>query len=174
MFSGLSQNFWINLIGFQLIWWICVLFGNTWLLAVCVLLGFHLLFHREPIVETSTILICAIIGFCIDALLTLKGMFIFPNDSSLPPIWLFALWMSFSATLRQSLGFFSKHYLLAAILGAFGGSGAYLTAENFGQFSFGMPFWYSGFLLALIWAALFPLLIWVSHRYPRSRHAKTA
>lgn len=182
MFSGISQNFWINLIGFQIIWWVCVLFGNTWLAITWALLGCHLLFHREPISEACYILICATIGFGIDALLTFKGIFIFQESvfqdsslkesSSIPPLWLFALWISFSATLRQSLGFFSKHYVLAAILGAVGGSGSYLTAEKFDQVSFGFPTWDTGFLLAFIWLILFPLLIWISHYIPRGRYAK--
>lgn len=182
MFSGISQNFWINLIGFQIIWWVCVLFGNTWLAITWALLGCHLLFHREPISEACYILICATIGFGIDALLTFKGIFIFQESafqdsslkesSSIPPLWLFALWISFSATLRQSLGFFSKHYVLAAILGAVGGSGSYLTAEKFDQVSFGFTTWHTGFLLAFIWLILFPLLIWISHYIPRGRYAK--
>jgi len=192
MFSGISQNFWINIIGFQLIWWGCVLFGNTWLAIIWALLGCHLLFHREPIPEACYILICATLGFGIDTLLTFKGFFIFqdsvlqgavlqgstlqsqsPQESSvIPPLWLFALWISFSATLRQSLGFFSKHYVLAAILGAIGGSGSYLTAEKFDQVSFGFTTWYTGFFLAFIWSILFPLLIWVSHYIPRGKYAK--
>lgn len=172
MFSGASQNFWINLIGFQLIWWICVLFGNTWLVIVWLLVALHLFFHREPVTELFSILICATIGFVIDTLLTLNGIFMFQNHSEFPSAWLFALWISFSATLRQSLKFFTKHYTLAAILGALGGSGAYLTAEQFGQFDFGLPLWNTGLLLAFIWSVLFPLLIWVSHQFPRSGYAK--
>jgi len=182
MFSGISQNFWINIIGFQIIWWVCVLYGNAWLAIIWLLIGCHLFFHREPIPEACYILVCATLGFGIDTLLTFKGIFIFhgtdiqghtPQESyAMPPLWLFALWIAFSATLRQSLSFFSKHYVLAAALGAFGGSGSYFTAEKFDQVSFGFSIWHTGFLLTFIWLILFPLLIWISHYIPRGRYAK--
>ena len=129
-------------------------------------------FYREPIVEAWSVLICATTGFVIDTLLTYQGVFIFHNNAVVPPVWLFALWLTFSATLRQSLSFFSKHYLMAAIFGALGGSGAYLAAEKFGEVSFGLTHWHSGLLLACIWAVLFPLLIWLSHVSPGGRRAE--
>lgn len=172
MFSGASQNFWINLIGFQLIWWLCILFGNTWLAVIWLLLALHLFFHREPLVEVWSVLICTTIGFALDTLLTFQGVFIFHNNSLMPPVWLLALWCSFSATLRQSLSFFSKHYVMAAILGALGGSGAYLAAEKFGEVSFGLSLWHTALLLAGIWSVLFPSLIWLSHFFSGDSRAE--
>lgn len=172
MFSGASHNFWINFLGFQLSWWLCILFANAWLAVVWLLLALHLFFHRDPIVEARSVLICAVIGFSIDTLLTSQGIFIFHTNPVVPPVWLLALWLTFSATLRQSLSFFSKHYVMAVIFGALGGSGAYLAAEKFGEVSFGLSHWHSALLLACIWAVLFPVLIWLSHIYPGGTRAE--
>lgn len=167
MFSGASQIFWINLAGFQLIWWLCILLGNTSLPIVLFLLVLHVVFHSQPLQETLAIFSCAIFGFVVDLLLTSKGLFIFNGSSSLPPIWLFALWLGFSATLRQSLDYFSSHYVLAAFLGAIGGSAAYLAAEAMGAVEFGASELYMATFLAFIWFLLFPLLSWLSHLVTR-------
>ncbi|MCW9052093.1 MAG: DUF2878 domain-containing protein [Motiliproteus sp.] len=130
MFQGYSQNLWVNLLGFNLIWWLCILYGDKVLLPVSLLLLLHLLLHRTPVIEMMTLFICGGLGFAVDSLLTLAGVFRFESSSILPPLWLALLWLSFTATLRQSLRWFRGRYRLAACAGALAGSTTYLAAAQ--------------------------------------------
>ncbi|MFW1677127.1 DUF2878 domain-containing protein [Pontibacter sp. JAM-7] len=158
----MSKNIWINLIGFQLAWWLCVLLGNTAVLWVLVLLVLHIQFHPQPVLEIRIILLSAGCGIIVDSLLTLVGVFQFTDADWILPLWLVVLWLAFCTTLRQGLSWFQRHYWLASGLG--GGSAAltYLGAARLGAVQLGLPEWQVFILLVLIWSALFPLLLWIS------------
>ena len=81
LFSGISECFWINLTGFQLIWWLSVLLGNSAVPVVLLLLVLHIAFHSQPLREIRVLLVCAILGFTVDGLLTLGGVFVFNQGS---------------------------------------------------------------------------------------------
>jgi len=159
----MSERFWVNAIGFQVIWWACILYREDAVIVVSFLLTLHLIFHSEPIAEMIIVVALAALGFMIDTALTLSGFFVF-SDSLLPPLWLFLLWMGFVATLRQSLAFFSKRFYLGALAGALGGSTTYIAAAKLGAVSLGFSLSQSLLILAAIWLFLFPLLLHVSHR----------
>tara|TARA_R110002124_G_scaffold116513_1_gene273064 strand:- start:1978 stop:2559 length:582 start_codon:yes stop_codon:yes gene_type:complete len=164
LFSGISECFWINLTGFQLIWWLSVLLGNSAVPVVLLLLVLHLTFHRQPLLEARVLLVCAILGFTVDALLTLGGVFIFNQGSSLPPVWLVLLWLGFAATLRQCLRFFSRRHLLSAVVGSVAGTLTYWAAINLGAADFGFDVVPSLMLLAVVWMGLFPALMSLADR----------
>jgi len=162
MNQGLSQNIWINVIGFQVTWWLSIMYGNSAIVPVVFLLALHLVFHKAAVEEIAVITACACIGFTVDIMLTMQGVFIFENNPAHVPCWLFLLWLCFSATLRQSLRFFSHHLALASIAGAIAGSLTYLAAARLGAVSFGFSTFSTLSLLALVWAILFPLLLLIS------------
>ncbi|WP_438950805.1 DUF2878 domain-containing protein [Porticoccus sp.] len=159
MFSGISERFWVNLAGFQLIWWSSVLLGNSAAPIVLVLLALHLAFHRQPLLETRVLIFCALLGFIIDALLTLGGVFVFDRGQPWPPVWLVLLWLGFAATLRQCLRFFSGRYLLSAVTGSVAGALTYWAAINLGAADFGFAVVPSVVILAVVWLGLFPALM---------------
>lgn len=161
-FSGQSQNLWVNLIGFNLVWAMCVVFGNSLLILVMFLLLLHVLFHQEPLIELSIIFLLGLIGYCIDCVLTLVGVFRFEQVQGITPLWLLFLWFAFCATLRQSLSFLGNRKYLAVFAGACGGSFAYFAAAKLGAVEFGFPFLTTATLIALIWSVLFPLFLWMS------------
>ena len=164
MFSGLSQNFWVNLIGFNLAWYLCVFMGNEALLYVSFLLFLHLLFHKQPFIEILIVFIVGILGFCVDLFLTLIDFFEFEGGLIVPPLWLMALWFCFCATLRQSLSFFNDRTVLAAFFGALGGSSSYIAGGFVGVVSFSLPLVVSAFVISFIWMILFPSLLWLSQQ----------
>lgn len=159
-----------NILGFQLIWWTCILFGNIALPIAVILISCHIYFHQKPAEEIRVILFCGLAGFLTDTLLTSIGVFAFdaqafsplPPASLIPPLWLAALWFAFSATLRNSLNYFRERLVLASLLGAISGAGSYIAAERLGAVNFpcGLPG--TSLALMLIWAVLFPALILVS------------
>ena len=157
--SGVSNNFWVNLIGFQLIWWSLILWGNSALLPAMLLLFAHLLLHRTPRQELQLMLAVALPGFLVDSLLTITGVFVFPEPAMVAPAWLLVLWFAFAATMNQALNWFSGRYLLAALIGGVGGSSTYIAAAELGAVSLGIGVLASFLLLTLVWTLLFPLLI---------------
>ena len=160
--SGKSQNFWCNLIGFNLLWACCILLGNSVLIAVILLLLVHFLFHSTPLVEVQVVFITAILGYSIDCALTLLGFFQFEEVQGITPFWLIFLWIGFCCTLRTSLAFFSGKLFLSIPVGAVAGSMAYMAAANFGAVQLILPALTSALVLAVIWAVMFPLLLWIS------------
>lgn len=159
---GISQKFWVNLIGFQAIWWLSILYGNAASAVVALLIFFHFYYHSNPQTEVMIVLTTASVGFWVDMMLSGVGFFIFPESVSTFPYWLFLLWMGFCATLRQSLNFFEGKYRLSAICGAVAGSLTYLTAAKLGAVELGFSQLHSLLVLVVIWSVLFPLLMLLS------------
>ncbi|MDI3324105.1 DUF2878 domain-containing protein [Pontibacterium granulatum] len=166
-FTGLTQIFWVNLVGFQMVWWLSILGRDTTQSIIFLLLVIHLMLHARPRHELKVVIICGILGYAIDTALTYAGVFVFKEHGGgvyLPPLWLLLLWFGFSATLRQSLVFFVDKLPLASVCGAIAGSLTYLAAVNLGAVQLGYSTHTSAYLIAVIWAILFPFLVWLSDR----------
>jgi hypothetical protein len=167
----MSENFWVNLVGFQLVWWLSILFGNAVIIPVTFILLLHIFFHSQPGSELKVLFFSALLGFSVDISLTLNGVFIFP-DSHFPPLWLALLWFGFCATLQISLKYFSDRISLAFLVGGLGGSSTYLAAAKLGAVEFGYG-WLSTFLILLVvWTFLYPLLIFLTRRMRREHVAQ--
>ena len=82
--------------------------------------------------EGRLLLGAALLGYAVDSVLVLLGYIEFPAHASLggpSTLWMVALWVSFTATLRHALRWLRGRYLLGAILGAVGGPLAYRAGE---------------------------------------------
>lgn len=166
-FTGLTQTFWVNLVGFQMVWWLSILGRDTTQSIIVLLLAVRFLHHARPRHELKVVFVCGIVGYAVDAALAYAGVFVFQEHGGgvhLPPLWLLLLWFGFSATLRQSLVFFADRLLLGAACGAIAGSLTYLAAAHLGAVNLGYSTLATACLLALIWAVLFPALVWLSDR----------
>ena len=151
-----------NFLGFQLIWWLMVLFQNQYVWVALILFVCHFFMVKHPWIEGGTLLGVACAGIALDSLLTISGMFAFPQQSIMSglipiPIWLVALWISFAATLRHSLSYLARRPMIASILGGVGGPLSYLAGERFGAVVFGYSSGLTLILLAFLWALLMPL-----------------
>ena len=162
MLFGLSWKIWINFIGFNLIWALSIFSGNEAILWVLLLVLLHFLIIQEPWVEILVVLATALLGYSVDCILTLLGVFRFEQAQGITPIWLVFLWIGFCSTLRHSLNFFSEKYLMASLAGAISGSLTYLSAAHFGAVELPLSPVISVAVLASVWAVLFPTLMWIS------------
>lgn len=160
MAKAFSKNIWINLAGFQCAWWCAILLGTQALPILALLLFLHLRYHPAPGSEGLVIFACGLLGFAVDTLLTLLDVFRF--ETLLPPVWLLLLWFCFAATFRQSLSWFQTRLVSAALCGGIFGALTYLAAAKLGAFEPGVSQLLLFLTLALIWAALFPLLLSLS------------
>ncbi len=155
---------WLNFLGFQLVWWICVLGAAAghphWgPLTAGVFLLLHLTMTVDARDQTGLILGAAALGFAADSVLSGLGAFSFHGNEPgewLSPLWMVALWMAFAATLRSSLGWLLGRPWLAALLGAVGGPLSYLAGARLGAID--LKGTWALFVVGLVWAAATPLL----------------
>lgn len=162
----------INFVIYQLCWLACILGGANglpWLgvVAVAAAVVYHLHSASQPAVELSLLLLAATIGAIWDSLLVAAGWLVYPSGTLYPgtaPYWIVALWIAFATTFNVSLGWFKRHLLLAALLGAVGGPLAFLAGERLGGVEFtshvaGLS------ALALGWTLLMPLMLVLARRW---------
>lgn len=168
---GWSERLWVNAIGFQAVWWGSILLGDTAAFAVIALLVLHFAFHSQPMVEAGAVVASGVVGFSVDLMLTMAGVFTFPTaylTLALPPVWLLLLWFAFSATLRNSLSVLRKYRVLASVLGAITGASTYIAAAKLGAVELSFGYLATFLLLLPVWAVLFPCLLILTEKLEES------
>ena len=152
----------INLVGFQIIWWLMILYQDQYVSVGLLLLIGHLMLIKEHRCESVTLLVVGFIGTLVDSALTLAGVFSFTQNSAVGvivpiPLWLITLWFGFAATLRHSMSYLSQRLWLAALFGGIGGPLSYVAGERLGAVNFGFSLPVVVSVLVAIWALLLPL-----------------
>jgi hypothetical protein len=166
--------FWVNLLGYQLVWFInvsSVAHGNPWLgvLASVTFVISQMLLSEHPTVDMRLLAVAVLLGSAVDGVLAASGSARYAAPSpALPPggapLWILGVWASFALTLNRSLGFLRARPLLALLMGAVGGPLAYLgAARGWQALAFHEPAWRGLLLLALGWAVALPLLTVLAH-----------
>ena len=142
------------------------MYQNQYWWVVVALIIAHILFVGESLTEFAVVLLTALAGIITDSLLALFGVYIFSGSGQFLPIpfWLILLWFAFASTLRHSLAYLSKHYRLAAGLGAVGGTLSYVAGMKLQAVTFGLAFYPTVLLLACIWACLMPVIFLLCQR----------
>ncbi|TDO95854.1 DUF2878 domain-containing protein [Marinomonas balearica] len=167
-----------NAVGFQLLWFACVLLGD-WAALLCTFL--YLFFHRRYLqtsnAEFVLMIVFLVIGCLWDGLLIHLGVLVFPNDSLLfgvlPPLWLLCLWVSVATMLSHCLRFVAGRYLLATFLGFVSPVLSYIGGAALSDVEIGAPFELSVLMIAIGWAVILPLGFLLSqklHLIPVSVH----
>ncbi|WP_219012574.1 DUF2878 domain-containing protein [Shewanella algae] len=183
----------LNAAIFQLGWWSLILFANQALVFALLLLCVQLLLvnpgyrsalmaenagdeHRQLAEQSvkrtgysmktfNAVLIPAVIGIALDAMLHLGGVFEFDSPSRLLPLWLCCLWGHFAATLGVSLAWLRDlPKWQQALFGAVGGAGSYLAAFRLEAVAWPLGQSATFSLLILIWSLLLPLLSYCNFR----------
>lgn len=166
-----------NYLVFQAGWAACLFAGKeglTWpaLAAACVVLALHRFITKADPAEFGFIFAAAAIGFGVDQVLTLSGIYSFPNHTSqtFAPFWMLAIWLCFATTLRHSLAWLGSPWWIAAVAGAVFGPLAYFGSQQLGVIEIRHePF---GWLAAAAqWGVLLPLLLQLGNT---KNHAKVA
>lgn len=127
-----------NALGFQAVWWACVLGAGSGLgwagpLAVAVFACLHLSLTPTPARDLRLLAAAVVLGLVVDGLLGASGLLVYAaaNDPrALAPLWILALWAGFALTLTHSLAFFARRPLAAASFGLLGGPLAYAGAAT--------------------------------------------
>ena len=163
----------INYIGLQLGWFACAwgaANGFAWLGPAVVLLhlGIHLNWSNQRRREMIFFGIVTLIGLVVDSLQKVTGLISYAGDvPALPwlaPAWIVAMWILFATSLNSSLKWLKGRYALAALMGAVFGPLSYRAGAALGAASFPQGEVLTMFVLAAIWGAVMPLLLWINSR----------
>ncbi len=130
----------INFIGFQLVWFACVLGGAHDLLwagpvAVAPLIIWHLGNATLPSSELRLLIIGTLLGSLFDQALLSSGWIAYPESgwpTGLLPPWMVALWLGFCTTLNVSMRWLRTLPVIAVLFGAVGGPLAYWAGVKLG------------------------------------------
>lgn len=148
---------------FQLGWFACV-FGASRPGLLLIALGclvVHLLWVAQAADEWRALLKAGGCGWVLDSVLMQVGVFDFglaSGNAWVLPLWLAVLWLLFASTLRHSLHWIARRWWLGSLLGAIGGPLSYLGGAKLAGVGLPLGLWPSLLLLAVIWAALLPLI----------------
>ena len=165
------MNAWINFIGYQLVWFAIVgtVAGERAWLGLAVAAGFvaiQLSISRRRALDLRLLVLSLVFGLLIDGSLAQLGWIRYAAPMpALPPggapLWILALWGSFSLTLTPSLAWLSSHPAWAALFGAVGGPLAYWSAaRGFHAVRFEPPPYRAVAVLATGWAAAMTVLVY--------------
>jgi hypothetical protein len=163
-----SRHWWLNLVGYQIVWFACVIGASQDLwwpgcLAAVLFVIATCLFGGKTDQDIKMISVCLPIGFILDSVLAYSNQLDYAQawpSEHFAPIWILAMWVAFAATLNHSMKFLHNNVWLAAAFGFFGGPLAYIGAGRaFEVVSFQTSM--SIFWTALAWGIALPIIIWL-------------
>lgn len=161
------MNMILNIAIYQTIWFLCVLGGNRGAAISFIFLLLHLLLTPTFRNDLKMMIILLIMGLMIDTPLQLIGFFSFSGHSLPVPLWLATIWLALATLVNHSLAWLKNRSLLSALFGALGGPLAYWAGVRLGAATFNFPLLPSLAILAIVWALLWPTIMYISKRlYP--------
>ena len=165
----MNRNNIINFLVFQINWVIAVFGaakGYPWLgpIFIFVWVTIHLYINKLFIwVELPIFFISGLIGYLVDSLLLLNNFIEFPTHAQLgplSPLWMVALWVSFSTTFRHSMNWLKQKYIFAVFFAFIGGPLAYFAGQKIGAIN-GINEISSIIAIGISWALAFPFMLYV-------------
>lgn len=181
------MKLWTNFLGYQAVWFAAVIGAGNGLwwpgvAAGAAFVAWQLAASAHRGADLRLIGIALACGCVIDGGLGATGLARYGAFApALPPggapLWILALWASFSLTLNSSLGYLRGHPVAALVLGAVGGPLAYSgAARGWQALAFEAPTWRALAWLACGWALAMPLLAGLARRWtlPVPHMAETA
>lgn len=160
----------LNAVGYQAVWAAAVLGAAAGYAALgpLVALGFiasQLALSPVPRRDLTLVALSAALGLVLDSAQAAAGVFAFQTavvPAWLSPPWLLSIWAAFGTTLNGCLRWLQGRPWLAAALGAAGGALAYWSGARLEAISLQWPPGAAMILLAVVWAAVTPLLAGVA------------
>jgi hypothetical protein len=162
----------LNFVLFQAAWFAAILgaahgrpLAGT--LAVGAVLAWHLAVSARPAIEARLLGSVLLVGTAFETLCVQFGQVRFTSGqpvAQLPPYWMIALWGLLAIALNVTMRWLKRRWALAALLGAIGGPMSYAGGVRLGAATF-LDTGAALATLALGWALLMPLMMWLSDRF---------
>jgi hypothetical protein len=165
-------NVWLNVVGYQIVWFIAVWGAGRglWWPAALAMLPFAAMVLRDPERRSDLQLMALVVplGCAMDSLMAASGLLHYAAPVPSPhlaPLWIAAIWCSFALTLRHTFRFLFRRPVLSALFGGIGGPLAYLAAARGWQaVQFGEGPLPGLIALAVMWAFALPLMLRLAQR----------
>ena len=162
----------VNLIGFQIGWWSCVLGAKNglWFLGPIVMAIFliiHYFFHpKDPVIEFKLIIIFSLVGTLADSILAFTNVLQYHGGylTYFAPLWITAMWAGFTATINYSMGWLKDKLFLQIISGLVFGPLAYITGQKFDAIVFNISFFTTCIIIAVIYGLSLPLVYFLNRK----------
>ena len=170
-----------NFAVFEAAWFACVLgaahgqpaWGTA---AVLAALAWHVGVSARPAAELALAALLAAIGLVAESFVVSQGNVAYPSGQPvawLAPYWMVALWAEFAMAPNVTLRWLKGRPVLALVLGAVFGPLSFAGGVRLGGARFiDEPAALA--TLAVMWAALMPLVMWLSTRFDGVTLDKTA
>jgi hypothetical protein len=163
---------WLNFALFQAAWFAGVLgaaHGRPWAgtLVIVAVVAWHLAVSARPATEARLVASVTLVGALWETFCVQLGQVRYTSgqpDAHLAPYWMIALWALLAIALNVTMRWMKRRPWLAAALGAIAGPLSYAGGVRLGAASF-VDADAALVTLALGWAALMPLAVWLSDRY---------
>ena len=155
----------INIVGFYIGWWGCVLgaandmaYLGPLLMLVFLIVHFYLFFSSNQ--EIYLVLIICFLGTVIDTILFFSGSFVYAgaysNELLIAPLWITAMWAGFAATVNHSMSWLKDKWALMVICGVVFGPAAFYTGEKFGAIDFSLSLLFSAMIIGFVYGVAMP------------------
>lgn len=171
----------INLIGFQLCWFLCVAYGESMVLVVPLLwialqpvLLNNLLASKNAMNssrlsgEYLLVLAAVFAGCVIEYGLAYAGVWAEPSTITVP-LWLIALWALFAGCIYHSFAWLQGRYLLAAALAAISAPLSYIAGAALNQHYELAAGWFPLVLIGGVWSLIMPSMLYLARRLEREQ-----
>lgn len=151
------MNILINITLYQIIWFVCVLYGNPGGLIGLGGLALHLIFSRHRAADGKIIVSFLVAGLVIDSAMQLAGVLAFPGQSWPIPFWLAVIWGGLATLPLHSLRWMQGRHVVNIMFGGMGGPLAYWAGVKMGAAVFPQSQILSLVSLAVVWALFWPM-----------------
>ena len=174
----MNKKILFNIIGFYLCWWLSIYGASIeyyYLGPISVILFLLVHFYKISYhkYEFYFLLICFLIGFCIDTfflryqIIDYEGYM--PQNYNVSPLWVSFLWVCFGATIYHSFKWVKTRYTLMSILSAISGPIIYLSAAKIGVVTILQNSNLYIVIVSITWAVFIPLLVFISDKLVDSK-----
>ncbi|KQN47709.1 hypothetical protein ASE93_10495 [Serratia sp. Leaf50] len=150
-----SLRFWLLAAGFDL-WWTLAVWGRE-SVEILLVIGALLMLYFTPAARRKWVIFAFVIGVAMDSLWCASGLLAFEQSQGVP-VWMVALWLSFSAWWLWFYQQISLRWPWLILLGAVSGPLAYYVGMRFDAMYLLAPPWQVFSLMAVGWACFLPLI----------------
>lgn len=151
-----------NVLIYQAVWLLAVLGGDSYAYGGLLLLLIHLVFSPGWADDLRMMVFLLVVGLLVDGTLHQVGFISFTETGFPLPHWLMIIWLALAITPHHSLAWLKNRPLVSLVFGALGGPAAYWAGTRLGAATFNWTLLPSLFTLALIWAVVWPTVMYFS------------
>lgn len=160
----------VNYAAYQAGWFAAVVgaalgHGTIGAAIAALLMALHLWLTRERRIELRLLALATLTGLAVEAWQLHAGTYRLLSGAAtttVPPLWLLALWAQFATTFRYSLRAVLARPAAALLFGALGGPVAFLAGERLGAVALTAPLWPGLLRLAFGWTLALALFSWAT------------